>query len=270
MGIRKVLKFGVGVVVWPLSILILLVGLLLTVSYLKSALLTILSGLIIFPPLWKFIGKRVSLKVPSWARIILFVVVLIISFETLPPSTKTFDTKITNQSASPTPAQSDQTTPEPQTKDTTQDAAAVAEAVSDTKRYEDMAELYCANRKTTIRTYPVLTLEEGVDGKAELKPKESKQGRYLTFDDCLAMTTALIFTNKTEHIEDIAEGKYWQGMDFFEIGYSLGTPDDRTTKTESGFLGVPNETEILTYRNGSHTLYLYLENKLLTKWSEDY
>ncbi len=266
-GMERILKL----IIWPLSILILIVGLLLTFAYPKSALLMIFSGLIIFPPFWKIINKRVSFKVPGLIRVILFVAVLIFSFETLPPSAKTVGTKISNQTASPTPiAQTEQTKQESESKNAMQDATTVKETAANVKKAGDMAEAYCNERRNTTRLYTVLELSDGADGKAELKPETTKQGENLTSQDCVKAITALTFAGYADHIEDIVNQRYWQNMNQFEANYSLGIPDDKSKTTESGFL-VPDETESWSYYGSNgQKLFLYFKNGLLTKWTQNY
>lgn len=271
MKIKGTIKMFWNFSIWLISILTLLLSLLFIFVYQLTGILMFIAGLMIFPPFWKLINKRISFKTPVFIKIVLFVTLFIFSVEKLPPPTKTADVQVRDQSTTPSPATQVKATKQEPVKNTANiPPTSSKEEGFDQKRYEDTAKAYCNERKGVARLYPVLKLEDGTGGKAELKPVTSKQGRTLTLEDCLGVMIALEFTNKMEHAQDIAEGKFWQGMDFFEIGYSLGTPDDRTTKTESGFLGVPNETEMLTYRNGSQVLYLYLENKLLTKWVEDY
>lgn len=90
---------------------------------------------------------------------------------------------------------------------------------------EQQADNYCQNRKTTTRIYPILDLVEGSDGNAKLKPFASRRGKDLTRVDCIMAVTALIFANDIDNIEKINNGQIWAGMNKFEFGYSIGTPD---------------------------------------------
>jgi len=152
-------------------------------------------------------------------------------------------------------------------QNTNSDRSGVAQETSPEKSMADLnklAEKYCSKRRGASRSYPVLDLEEGSGGSARVVPEKFKQGTELSIEDCYKALNYLTLVGKDDNLENIANQIRWIGMDNIELLYSAGLPDDvNTTTTQNG-----SQEQWVYKGGGSHTMYVYLENKVVTSWQD--
>lgn len=127
-----------------------------------------------------------------------------------------------------------------------------------------ITESYCNNRANATRSYPVLDIQVGNSGSAKVIPEQFKPGNKLTLEDCTKALNYLALLGKEDNLDKIATQGRWIGMDNIDLLYSAGMPDDVNTTTNQN-----GSREQWVYNgSGNHTMYIYLENKVVTSWQD--
>lgn len=133
--------------------------------------------------------------------------------------------------------------------------------------FTDYANRYCLDRHDSYRSYGLLTLSGSI---LSYDPSKGKLGKELKTIDCRNIINAISSTVDwtqgnvaKQTMEDIILSKYWIGMKELQLVTSLGSPNDKNTSTTSSI----TRTQYV-YDGGIKTLYIYVENGVVTSFQD--